>query len=254
MIYGLYLSASGVLSNSYRQNVIANNLANSETVGFKRDLTMFRQRLTAAQENPLDADKTESLMENLGGGLLAEPSFFDAQQGDLEETGNSLDVAIQGKGYFAIGTDKGTRLTRDGQFMVDRSGKLILSGHSGQQVLDANQQPITLDSRLPVSIGADGRVTQNGQEVARLGVFDAPDTTKLKKEGGTLLSYGDANGMQPSTDSTLHSNFIERANVDPSVELSTLMDTQRQLEANANMIRYQDETLDKCVNDVGKIS
>jgi len=253
MIYGLYLSASGVLSNSYRQNVIANNLANSETVGFKRDLTMFRQRLTAAQENPLDADRTESLMENIGGGLLAEPSFFDAQQGDLEETGNDLDVAIQGKGYFAVNTDKGTRLTRDGQFMVDRSGKLIVSGHGDQQVLDAQQQPITLDSRAPVSIGADGKITQNGQEVAKLGVFNA-DPMKLKKEGGTLLSFADASAIQLSTDNTLHSKFVERANVDPSTELASLMDTQRQLEANANMIRYQDETLDKCVNDVGKIS
>ena len=101
MIYGLYLSAAGVMSSSYRQDVIANNLANSETIGFKRDLPLSRARLTAAQEFRA-GHGSDPLMEGLGGGLLASPSMVDTSSGDLEDTSNPLDVAIQGSGFFAV--------------------------------------------------------------------------------------------------------------------------------------------------------
>ena len=83
-------------------------------------------------------------------------------------------------------------------------------------------------------------------------VFDVPDPGKLKKEGGTLMSGASLNQLKPST-SQLHSESIENSNVDPATEMAALMDTQRQLEANANMIRYQDQTLGELVNTVGKI-
>src|ERR1700753_1463362 len=98
MLYGLYLSATGVMTNSYRQDVIANNLANSETVGFKKDLAMFKQRLTAAQENPNNLNATDKLAEGLGGGTFAMPTMVDMSPGDMENTGGNLDAAIDGKG------------------------------------------------------------------------------------------------------------------------------------------------------------
>ena len=101
MIYGLYLSAAGVVSSSYRQDVIANNLANSETVGFKRDLPLFQERLTEAQQRR-GGSHSDPLMEGLGGGLLASPTLVDNRAGDLEHTGAPLDVAIQGDGFFAV--------------------------------------------------------------------------------------------------------------------------------------------------------
>src|SRR5438105_2371537 len=119
MIYGLYLSATGVLANSYRQDVIANNLANSETVGFKKDLALFQQRGTEAQERGTP-DESSRLLEGLGGGLLAAPTSMDLSQGDLEHTGNPLDVGLEGPGFFAVKeSDGATRLTRDGRFMLD---------------------------------------------------------------------------------------------------------------------------------------
>src|SRR2546421_5208905 len=101
MIYGLYQSATGVLTNSYRQDVIANNIANSETVGFKKDLALFQQRPTEAQARGL-RHATNPLLEALGGGILASPTAMNPEQGDLENTGNNLDVAIQGSGYFKV--------------------------------------------------------------------------------------------------------------------------------------------------------
>jgi flagellar basal body rod protein FlgG len=264
MIYGLYLSAAGVLTSSYRQDVIANNLANSETVGFKKDLPLFQQRLTEAQLRRLPGSggasggATNPLLEPLGGGMLPNPTVIDSSQGDLEPTGNALDVAIEGRGYFAVDDHGETRLTRNGQFAVDREGNLILSNENGQAVLDSQRRPIKLAPGGGVAIGSDGTVTQHGQPVARVGVFDVLDPSRLVKQGATLLKPGnqellDAQDANGAATATLHPEFLERANLDPATELAALMDTQRQLEANANMIRYQDQTLAKLVNEVGKI-
>src|SRR5258708_40121823 len=118
MLYGLYMSDTGVMTNSYRQDVIANNLDNSETVGFKRDLTMFRQRATAAQEQPGLMSFTNPTMEGIGGGKLAEPTTIDTTPGSMEQTGNKTDAAIDGPGYFTVDDHGKTRLTRNGQFVI----------------------------------------------------------------------------------------------------------------------------------------
>ena len=252
MIYGLYLSATGVQANIYRQDVIANNIANSETVGFKRDLALLRQRPTEAKQRGLMGDMSNSNLENVGGGLYAMPTTIDNTPGDPQPTGNDLDVAIQGKGYFAVTSNGKMHLTRNGQFLVDRSGKLSLANDVGQNVVDEKQSPIVLNPGLPVTIAPDGTITQAGKLVGKLGLFDVDDPKKLQKEGGTLLAMSNDATLSTATP-TLRSDFVERSNVDSATELTQLMDAQRQLEANANMIHTQDETLDKLVNDVGKV-
>jgi flagellar basal body rod protein FlgG len=268
VIYGLYLSATGVLTNSYRQDVIANNIANAETVGFKRDLALFQERLTEAQEvragrggssfgrfNPAGGP-TNDLLEPLGGGLLPAPTRVDNRQGEFEPTGGNLDVAIEGDdAYFLVDDGSGTpRLTRNGQFAIDGQGRLILDG-TPHQVLDPDRTPILLDGRLAAqtSIARDGAITQAGQPAGRLGVFRVTDPQHLTKRGGQLLDHPNAVTLAAADDASLRSEFVERANVDPATELASLMDAQRQLEANANMIRYQDQMLSKLVNEVGKI-
>ena len=251
MLYGLYLSANGIVTSSHKQDVVANNLANSESTGFKRDVATFQQRLTeaAVRRRP---DLTNPLLEKLGGGIFASPTLTDNRQGDLDSTGNPLDVAIQGDGYFAV-RDKGeSRLTRNGQFAVDRKGRLILSNGEGQPVLDPAGRPIQIAPGKPATIGPDGTVSQGGQPVGRVGLFDVADRNQLVKRGGTLLAHP-GQSLVPGA-GALRSEYVERANVDPATELAELMETQRQLEANANMIRYQDQTLGRLVNEVGKIS
>ncbi len=255
MIYGLYLSAAGVMSSSYRQDVIANNLANSETIGFKRDLPVFQERLTAAQEYR-GGRHSDPLMEGLGGGLLASPTLVDTSSGDLEDTGNPLDVAIQGSGFFAVANPNHPnepRLTRDGRFILDRQGNLILSDSSGHQVLDAAGKPIHLAASGNLAVTTNGTIMQNGQPVAKLGIFDVPHPEKLIKAGGTLMDYPDSKELMASN-ALVRGQTIERSNVDPATEMAQLMDAQRQLEANANMIHTQDSTLQLLCNSVGKIS
>jgi flagellar basal body rod protein FlgG len=253
MIYGLYLSASGVVTNSFRQDVIANNIANSETIGFKRDLANLQQRPTAAAERGASGDSIDPMLENIGGGLLAARGSVDTSQGEFEPTGNNLDVGIEGSGFFAVAAGKDVHLTRNGEFLIDRAGRLALANDKGQAVLDNKQDPIQLDSTQGVSIANDGTVSQGGKIVAKLGLFDIADPAQLHKDGGTLLGFPKGTTLATAT-ATLHPQALERSNVEPAGELTQLMDTQRQLEANANMIHIQDETLDKLVNDVGKVS
>ena len=113
------------------------------------------------------------------------------------------------------------------------------------------QLPGLLASKL--AIETDGQITHEGKPIARLGLFDVPDPTKLMKKGQSLFDYPDlAKSLKPA-DAQVQSGTIERSNVDPTTELTQLMETQRALEANANMIRYQDTAMAKLVNEVGKI-
>jgi flagellar basal-body rod protein FlgF len=252
MIYGLYLSATGVLASLHRQDVIANNLANSETVGFKRHLTAFQERPpeSTAQGRP---DLSNAMLDNLGGGFLVSPTRIDLSEGELEATGNNLDAAIFGKGFFAVDDHGTTRLTRAGQFLVNQQSQLVTS--TGQQVLDTDGKPIELPGLMPsrLQIENDGRITHEGKTVAQLGFFDVPDETQLTKQGGNLFGYPEGIKSWQPAQGQIRGGFTERANVDPAIELTQLMETQRQLEANANMIRYQDSALSKAVNEVGKI-
>ena len=170
MLYGLYLSATGVMTNSYRQDVIANNLANAETAGFKKDLTLFKQRMTAAQEMKKPGS-TDPVMENIGGGTFAMPTMVDMQRGQHRADGESLDVAINGSGYLAIDDNGKQRLTRNGQIMINKEGELVLANGKGQKVLDPSGNPIQLDGTATTSIGTDGTITQKDKPVGKIGGF-----------------------------------------------------------------------------------
>jgi flagellar basal body rod protein FlgG len=251
MNYGLYLSAMGVLANSQRQDVIANNLANAETVGFKKDLALFQQQRTAAQLHRLSArNHSNPLLEPLGGGLVPSGTTLDLSQGPIETTSNALDVAIVGDGFFAVREGQQTMLTRSGRFQVNRDGKLTTD--AGHAVMSDKLAAISL-SPGPVEIGRDGTITQNGGAVGRIGVFSVPEPKLLIKRGANLMSYPDLDRSLKPSSAELRGNALENSNSEPTTELAALMDAQRQLEANANMIRYQDQMLSRLVNDVAKI-
>jgi flagellar basal body rod protein FlgG len=150
--------------------------------------------------------------------------------------------------------DGNARLTRAGSLMVDHDGHLILA-HSGQQVLDDRRKPIVLDGTLSgqTEVGKDGLITQAGSPAAKIGLFSVPDPGQLTKRSGMLLDHPSVQTLAAAKNPQLFSGTVERSNVEPTTELALLMDAQRQLEANANMIKYQDATLGKLVNEVGKI-
>lgn len=251
MIYGMYLSATGVLTNSHRQDVISNNLANAETPGFKRDLAIFKQRRTEASERGVSPQgRSDPLEEPIGGGTLVSRTAIDFSAGDLESTNNPTDLAITGDGFFAVRDGGDIRLTRAGNFLIDKTGRLVTAG-GGRPVLDTHRKPIVVASG-PVEIGDDGTISQAGQPVAQIGTFDVADRGRLTKRPGGQFAINGESSLH-SVDPSMRSGFLERSNVDPAIEITQMMDAQRQLEANANMIRYQDQSLGKLVSDVMKI-
>jgi flagellar basal-body rod protein FlgG len=195
------------------------------------------------------------MLEALGGGVFASPTAVDKSQGELEPSEGNLDMAIVGQGYFTVSNGDGNvALTRNGRFIVNSRGHVALASNENHELLDTQGKPITVDPKVKPLIAADGQVSQDSKGVARIAIVDVPDPSQLKKSGSTMLTYPDTKALRPAAKAELKSQYIERANVDPSTELGSLMDAQRQLEANANMIRYQDQMLQKLCNEVGKIS
>ncbi len=252
MIYGMYLSATGMVTNAHQQDVIANNLANADTGGFKRSMALVEARRVEAQVTRARGD-AHPLLDNIGGGQLLAPTFVDFTQGTIEQTGNPLDTAMSGEGFLAVNDADGqVRLTRAGALMVDHQGQLITA--QGHQVLDRERKPIVLQGipQRELTIGSRGELRRGQELLANIGLFESSDPKSLRPVGENLLALvGDAR-MVPAR-GQLIGGALEQSNVDPATELTRLMETQRLLELNANMIKYQDSTLAKLVNEVGKI-
>ncbi len=257
MIYGMWLSATGVVTANHQTDVIANNLANAETTGFKRQLATMAERLPERLERR-GLQRGDPFLDRIGGGQLMAPSFYDLSDGVIEPTDRNLDVAITGDGFFAVrDVNTGdTRLTRNGNFMLDRAGKLVLATAAGEPVLDAEGEPIQLnlqDVRLDdIKIGQDGTISDGSEIIGKVGLYTVDRPLDLRPIGGTLLKVPDGAPLKESM-ATANAGFLERSNVDPTIELTRLMESQRLMEANANMIRFQDQTLSTLVNTVGKI-
>lgn len=257
MIYGMWLSATGVVTANHQTDVIANNLANAETTGFKRQLATTVERLPERLERR-GLQRGDPFYDKIGGGQLMAPSHFDLSDGVIEPTDRNLDVAISGDGFFAVQDSNSgeTRLTRNGNFMIDRAGRLVLATASGEPVLSNEGQPIQInlqDVRVEeLKIGQDGTLSNGTEIIGRVGLYTVERPLDLRPIGGTLLKIPADAQLQESA-ATAHGGFLERSNVDPTIELTRLMENQRLLEANANMIRFQDQTLSTLVNTVGKI-
>jgi flagellar basal body rod protein FlgG len=254
MIYGLYRSAAGVMTSGYRQGVIANNLANVDTVGFKRNLAVTQQRRLGVEERPELMRFQDRFFDALGGGTLLSPTETDHSQGNLETTGKGTDAAIVGEGYFVVEKQGERFLTRNGNFVLNNQGELILADGSNAAVLSSGLSRIVLDPLAKTEINEQGGIIQRGLPVAQLAVKRA-DRDSLEQIGQHLLRPdGGVDGLADSTTSTIQGGALERSNVEPSTELTQLLESQRMLEANANLIRYQDQTLGRLVNDVGRVT
>ena len=256
MIYGLYLSATGVVTNSHQQDVIANNLANQETNGFRRQMSLQEARRTEVQAQQAAGTSTrrEPFWDNLGGGQLLAPSYYDQTEGQPSQSSNNFDTAIRGPGFIGV-EDKGEfRLTRNGSMMLDKDGFVITT--AGQKVVGPDKTPLKLDmtgrKQADLQIGQDGTIHAGPDSLGKIGLFDAKDPQTIKPVGGSVFAPTKDAEIVPA-DARLLANMTEGSNVDPATELTRLMETQRLLEANANLIRTQDQTLGRAVNDVGKI-
>lgn len=259
MNYGLYISASGVIANMYRQDVLSANLANLDTVGYRPEFPLLRQRDAARIEDGLSSLPSSHMLERLGAGVMLAPNALSFEQGDLKATGNPLDVAIQGDGFLLVGdtSDEGRpeiRLTRDGRLTRDETGRLVLAA-SGNPVLSIAGAPIYLDPTREASIMPDGTITQGGEIVAQLELATVHPRSSLRKIGGGLLAApADViDRRQPAT-GRLHAGYVEGSGVNEIAAMMHITGASGAVAANAGMIQHHDRLMDAAINRLGRIT
>lgn len=259
MNYGLYLAGSGVMTNMYRQDVFANNLANVNTVGFKEDLPDLRQRQPEATQADLGFDVSNELLDRLGGTVFAGPQRIDMSAAPLTETGNPLDVALEQENqFFAVRTDDAqtgqqqVHLTRDGRFTRNEAGELVTA--SGAQVLDVNDAPIVLAGDATARIDPAGRVLQNGDPVAELQVAQVNDPQQLEKRGMNLFAYDGPDPRQILDTPNVRAGFVESSGVNPITALMRMIAATKSVSGNADMIRHHDNLMDLAANRLGRVA
>ncbi len=251
MVYGLWQSAAGLQTQEYRQAVIANNLANVDTPGFKPDRVTFQERLSAAVAQP-SLKAGHSVLDRLTGGLFEAPVYTDFSNASFEPSQGPLDLAIDGDGFFTLRTREGLRYTRDGRMMMDANGNLVHAA-TGAAVIDGRGVPIGLDrdSRDPIEINGLGQLRQGENDAGRLAIVDFADRQALQKIGQNLFS---ADGVpQIEATGSVRQGMIEDSSVEPMTALVEMIEVTRTYEMNARMLSIQDETLGRVVNELGRI-
>jgi len=251
MIYGLWQSAAGLQTQDYRQAIIANNLANVDTPGFKPDRIAFRERLSAAFAGAPRPTR-HPVLDALPGGLFETPVHTDYSTASIETTTNPLDVAIDGGGFLTVRTPEGLRYTRDGRMTLSRDGELRHAS-SGFPVVDAEGRSLLLEPSQPgqIKIDEQGRVKQGERTAGRLAVVDFADRSGLEKTGQNLF-VSDRARATPSS-GTVRQFAVEASGADPITSLVEMIDATRAYQLNANMLTLQDESLGRLVNELGRI-
>lgn len=249
--YGLYLSAAGMKVNDHRQTLLANNLANSETPGFKHDLAVLRERRVESMSGG-GFSLAHPVLDGMAGGVNVRPVYHNFGQGRIEQTGRPLDVAIAGDGFFAVSDGEVTRYTRDGRFTMRPDGVVAMAAGGGRwTLLDEGGAPIRLDVTAgSPEIRDDGTVRQGDTVVARIGLKTTGDLQTLRKVGENLF---EAHAAMKSVEATLQSESIEASTFDSISGLAQMIEASRAYQMNATMIRIQDDLIGSVVNTVGRV-
>ncbi len=255
MNYGLWMSAAGLGSQVHRQNVLSNNLANASTTGFKPDFTQTRERSTAVEELGKMATSAQ-MLEKLGGGVLSEPTWTNFAQGGFEESGNPLDLALEGPGFFMVKDAAGeNQLTRAGVFERSREGTLVDT--NGNTVLNHRGKPITLpdtDEGL-ITIGPDGTISTGDGDVAGQISIVSASASDLRKSGANLYHYiGEGKPAAVDSSTTVRQGWTEASGTAPILEMTRMVDTSRAVQANARLIGIHDQVMNLAVNRLGSIA
>ncbi len=262
MQQGMRISASGAMVSLYRTDVAAANLANVNTVGFKPDSAGAQSRVVVREEDNLPLLPSDRVLEQLGAGVLAGPRRTSFEQGPLQQTGNDLDVAIEGDGFFMVGVaseDGGeTMLTRDGRFTRDDRGQLVQAA-SGLPVLGPGGSPIALPIEGTVTIDAHGFMyDEAGGLLGQLGVVSVADRSQLHKQGEGLYAAPpgvlDSAIAQPLvTGVQVHQGMVEGSAVDPIKAMMEVTNAGKSVAANSRMIGYHDQLLDQAINTFARV-
>lgn len=226
------IAASRLIAQQRATEVVAGNIANAGTPGYKAERVLFSDWL----------DRQDGAATPPGGDAIAftqdRATWRDQASGPMRHTGNPLDLAISGDGWFTVGTPRGPRLTRDGRFGLRPNGSI--ADAAGDALLDSNGQPIRIaptDTQL--SVAGDGTLSSQNGQIARIGVVQPKDPMQLVAEGGTLFQSGSPTA--PVTAPKLVQGAIEGSNVQPVMELTRLIDNERQFQFLAQFVQAESD-------------
>ncbi|NJB66986.1 flagellar basal-body rod protein FlgG [Desulfobaculum xiamenense] len=255
---GMYTALFGALTQEHRMNIIANNLANVNTTGFKQDRTAFKDVFVRFAHDTI----REPILHLRDKGLFPEPDYMskvriaesriDFSQGSLKRSDNPLDIAISGEGFFKVRTDTGDYYTRNGHFTVSADGTVVNA--SGHQLLGEGG-PITIEGNARIDISPEGQLFANGEAVDTIQVVTVSDLTGLRKVGQNNFEIHPDSGAteEAATDVVVQQGFLEAPNVEVVTEMVNMIETQRSFEAYQKAIMTSKETDSKAVNEVGKV-
>lgn len=253
MIRGLYTACSGMLAETNRTDIIANNLANANTTGFKKDLAIFRaspEMNIHRFDDPVSVGSAKidpkPFIGILGTGVQVDDVNTDFLQGGLEKTSNPLDIALMGEGFFEVMTPQGVRYTRDGSFTKNSQGHVITV--EGYQLMGQNG-PIVIRGE-DINIDNNGRISVDGQNLDTIRIARFEDQAQLVKEGDNLYR---ATGQPIEANTEVVQKCIENSNVNPIREMTEMITAFRAYEANQKAVRTHDETLERAVNDIARL-
>ncbi|HEY8571867.1 flagellar basal-body rod protein FlgF [Phenylobacterium sp.] len=225
-------------------DIIANNIANADTAGFKVESLMTRAE-PKAPAFTLGGPKPVKF-------VVADGVLRDFTQGAVRRTDGPLDFAIEGQGFFRVRGDEGERFTRDGRFRTDEVGRLVTQG--GAMVLDEGGGEVTIDpERGPLMMGADGTLTQNGERVGKLAVVEFENLSVLEKTGDNLLQNTSNEQPRPATEARLRQGMLEGSNVQPILEITRMIEVSRAYESMARMMDSNADLARRSVERMGRV-
>lgn len=235
---GLLEGLETLMAQENRLNLVSNNLANVDTTGFKKENVTFWEMLYTASDKRERVGKAARVITN-------------HQEGSAKITGNPMDMAIHGKGFFKIQTPQGIRYTRAGGFLQNGQGQLITADGN---LLLGQGGAISVQGRQ-LSIGNDGTILVDGQIIDQLAIADFDSPAALEKEGNSLFRLKDgASQEQAAQDYEIKQGYLESSNVNTVEEMTEMLDLYRAYESQQKIVRTVDELDDLAVNRVGKLT
>jgi flagellar basal-body rod protein FlgG len=265
---GIFTALSGAMAQDARLETIANNIANVNTPSYKRDQQIFREYLTSYEKMPdvIQVPKipasVESFYDMQGGDksyVDKDGTHTDHSQGSLKATGNPLDMAIEGEGFFEILTPAGVRYTRNGAFKINADGRLVTGqGHSVLIEGNPGQPPEARVITLPtneIHVSPNGELFAAGAAIGRLGLLNFVDKDVLQKEGNSLYSLreGMDSPIGPADQAVVSQGYLEQSNVNIVREMTDMISASRTFESTQRAIQAYDQMNNKLVNDVPKV-
>lgn len=264
---GIFTALSGAMAQNQKLDTIANNIANVNTPSFKKDAQVFREYLTAHEKQPdvIQVPKVPASVESFydlqaadRGYVDASGSYTDFTQGSLRPTGNRLDLAIEGKGFFEVLAPQGVRYARAGNLAIDGQGRLVTK--QGYPVLskteaeDPQSRTITITSPN-ISVSSSGEIFQDGQSVGALSVINVSQKEALLKNGMGMYSLKENYNAQvdKNPDVKIHQGFVENSNVNIIQEMTDMIQATRVFESAQKAIKAFDSMDDRLVNEIPKL-